>query len=66
MFSRLVLNEVAVERKLADEWVDLPQRQRRWQSALDVATQKAVGRHVEVERSLRGFIDDVHAVFLRE
>src|SRR5207249_8328210 len=43
------LEEIAVEGELADQGIDLAQREWRWRMALEVAADKLVGR-AEVER----------------
>ena len=46
--------------------IDLAQRQRHWQTAFEIPTEKAVRRHAEIERRFRGVVDDGRAVFLGE
>src|SRR6266446_7798988 len=50
------LEEVAVEGELADERIDLAERERRRRMALEVAADKLVGR-TEVERDGAGGVD---------
>src|SRR5439155_237851 len=55
------LEEVAVEGELADQGIDLAQRERRRRMALEVAADKLVGR-AEVERDGAGGVDGGGAV----
>src|SRR5947199_9306486 len=55
------LEEVAVEGELADQGIDLAQRERRRRMALEVAADKVVGR-AEVERDGAGGVDRGGAV----
>src|SRR5213593_1940970 len=59
------LEEVAVERELADERIDLAQRERRRRMALEVAADKLVGR-AEIERDGARGVDSGRAVPPRE
>src|SRR2546422_10347014 len=59
------LEEVAVEGELADERIDLTQRERRRRMALEVAADKLVGR-AEVERDGAGGVDGGRAVLAGE
>src|SRR6266436_9393930 len=59
------LEEVAVEGELADQGIDLAQRERRGGMALEVAADKLVGR-AEVERDGAGGVDGGGAVPTRE
>ena len=51
---------------MTDERIDLPERERHRQAAFQVPTEKAIGRHAEIERRLGGLVDDGRAVFLGE
>ena len=51
---------------MANERVDLPQRERRRQPAFEVPTEKAVGRDPEIERRFGRVVDDGRSVFLGE
>src|SRR5438094_10430119 len=59
------LEEVAVEGELADERIDLAERERRRRMALEVAADKLVGR-AEVERDGAGGVDRGRAVLAGE
>src|SRR2546426_9452946 len=59
------LEEVAVERELADERIDLAERERCRRMALEVAADKLVGR-AEVERDGAGGVDRGGAGFAGE
>src|SRR2546426_8865263 len=59
------LEEVAVEGELADQGIDLAQRERRRRMALEVAADKLVGR-AEVERDGAGGVDRGRAVLAGE
>ena len=59
-----MLDEVAIQRELADERIDLPKRQRR--PALQIAAHKAVARGTDFERRLGSLFDRWRAVFLGE
>jgi len=61
-----VINEGAVERELADQGIDLDQRERERWTALDVLADEAIGEHADVHGRLGGVIHDGDAVLLRE
>ena len=52
--SCLLIDEVAIERELPDERIDLPERERRRGPALEIPAQEAIGRDLELERRFRG------------
>ena len=60
------IDEIAVEGELADERIDLAERERRRRPALEIAAQEAIGRDAEVERGLGGVVDGGRAVLLGE
>ena len=49
---------------MADEWVDLPQCERR--APFEIPPEEAVGRHAQLERRLGGVLQGDRAVTLRE
>jgi len=58
-----VIDEVAIQRELADERIDLPQGQRDGRPPLDIFTDEAIREGADVERRLRRIIDDGDAMF---
>ena len=62
----LLIDEVAVERELADERIDLPERERHRRPTLDVFAEEAIRRRADLERGLGGVLDDGDAVLLGE
>src|SRR5213593_3435282 len=60
------LEEVAVEGELADQRIDLAQRERRRRVALEVAADDLVGATAEVEGDGAGVINGRGAVFAGE
>jgi hypothetical protein len=61
-----VVDESAIERQLADEWIDLRERQRRGGPSLEIATQEAIRRDLQLERGFGGVIRGRRAVPLGE
>ena len=61
-----MLDEIAVQGELADERIDLAEREGQRRLPLQVAAQEAVRHHTEFERGAGGILDDGWAVFLRQ
>ena len=60
----MAIDEIAVERELTNERVDLLQREGRRRAAFEIAAEEAVARDLELERRFRGVIRSDGAVFL--
>ena len=60
------VNEVAIERELADDRVDLTERQRHGRSAFHVLADEAIRGHADLDRRCGGVLHDGHAVLLGE
>ena len=58
------IDEIAVEGELADERIDLAQRERHGRPALEVAADEAIGRRRRARGRPRGVVDDGGAVLL--
>ncbi len=59
-----MIDQVAVQRELSDEGIDLSQRQRDGRPSLDVLADEAVRKGAHLKRRLRGLIDDGDTMFL--
>jgi hypothetical protein len=60
------ISEIAIEGELTNQRIDLSEGQRHRGSAFEVTAQEAIGGHAQVERGLRGLLEDRWAVFLRQ
>src|SRR5262245_34764194 len=63
MVSCRAFDEIAVEGELANERIDLAQRQRHRRPAFQIPPDKAVGQYADLQGRLRGILDDGGAVF---
>lgn len=57
---------IAAERELANERIDLAQRQRQRRPTFQISAEEAIGGHGEIEGGLGGIFDDGRLVLLRE
>ena len=64
--SCLLIDEVAIERELANERVDLLERERRGGPPFEIAAEKAIGRDLELERRFGGVVGRRRPVLLGE
>ena len=62
----MAIDEIAIERELADERIDLAQGQRQRRTTVEIFPEEAVGRDTEVEGGLGGVVDDGGAMLARE
>src|SRR5262249_10684143 len=60
------IDEIAVERELPNERIDLAQRQRHGWSAFEIATDEAIRGHAEIDSRLGGVFDGGGTVFACE
>src|SRR5262245_4598466 len=60
------IDEIAVERELANERIDLAQRERHRRPAFEIAPDEAIGGHAVIERGLGSIFDDRRPMLLRQ
>src|SRR5580700_6774531 len=59
-------NEVAVESELANQWIDLPQADRRLRTALQITANETEIENFQFQSGGTGIVDAGHAVFFGE